>query len=158
MKTYIGIDPGKGGAMAVLHEDGGCQSNIEIHDGNDIMELDLSPNVEVFACIEKAQAMPKQGTVSMFNYGVTYGACLGMLKALCIPYQEIHPMKWKKEFSLVHQDKQASIDMAKKLFPHIAFLFNRKGDQPEPETPGPLFGGSIEEDQPESQKISTGGG
>ena len=37
-------------------------------------------------------------------------------------------MKWKKEFSLVHQDKQASIDMAKKLFPHIDFLFNRKKD------------------------------
>lgn len=33
-----------------------------------------------------------------------------------------------------------------------------RGDQPEPETPGPLFGGSIEEDQLESQKISTGGG
>ncbi|MGA2465524.1 MAG: hypothetical protein ABSH06_14355 [Thermodesulfobacteriota bacterium] len=29
-----------------------------------------------------------------------------------------------------------------------------KGDQPEPGTPGPLFGGSIEEDQPEDQGVT----
>lgn len=134
MKTYIGIDPGATGAMAVLLGDG----RVEIYDREEIFEGEnmvfsflsqaLSPDWETFAAIEKAQAMPKQGTVSMFNYGVNYGRWLQSLDDVGIPYQEIPPANWKKEFSLIHQDKQRSIEVAKNLFPSLSDKLTKKKD------------------------------
>ena len=42
-----------------------------------------------------------------------------MLSALGIPYQLVPPNKWKKEFSLIGKDKQASIVTCRKLFPDV---------------------------------------
>ena len=121
MKVYVGIDPGKTGAVAVLHG----PEDIIFFDTGDSLSLDY---VEVFVCIEKAQAWPDQGVVSMFNYGVEYGKMLGMLKTLNIPFAEIHPNLWKKEFSLFHQPKERSIAVAKQLFPSISDHLTRKKD------------------------------
>jgi hypothetical protein len=123
MKTYVGIDPGKTGAIAILHLDEVCF--IEPQD----LERDpsLIDFIEVFVAIEKAQAMPKQGVVSMFHYGVSYGTMIGILKALRKPYQEISPRTWKKEFSLTN-DKKESVVMAVKLFPGAAGHLKFKKD------------------------------
>lgn len=113
MKVYIGIDPGKKGSVAVL-----CDEFVEfIEMENFLASPYLIEYVEVFVAIEKAQAFPKQGTVSMFNYGKIYGQILGILKTLKIPFQEISPAVWKKEFSLIRKDKRESIQTAAKLFP-----------------------------------------
>jgi len=70
------------------------------------------------AVIEKAQAMPKQGTVSMFRYGVAYGFIRGLLKTMRIPYTLIHPKTWKKEMMPdMGKDKGASILRVQQLFP-----------------------------------------
>ena len=52
----------------------------------------------------------------MFNYGVGYGIYKGILAALDIPFQEVSPIRWKREFSL-DKDKAKSIQAAKQLFP-----------------------------------------
>jgi len=49
------------------------------------------------ATVERAQAMPKQGIVSAFNYGAGYGGLLCVLQALCIEYTLVRPSVWKKE-------------------------------------------------------------
>jgi hypothetical protein len=52
----------------------------------------------------------------MFNYGVGYGAYLGILTALEIPFQEVRPQTWKKAYSL-NSEKSRSIIVAQQLFP-----------------------------------------
>lgn len=119
--NIIGIDPGKEGAIAIL----GSQA-IELRDcpmmGKGIDALGI---VALFAqhkengsfvAIEKAQSMPGQGVVSVFNYGLGYGLYLGVLSALKIPFQEVHPQAWKKEFGLIGKGKDESIRMARQLF------------------------------------------
>lgn len=122
---FIGIDVGKKGAISLLEEDGTHVWTIDCPlIGNDINFNSLSNSIcfvedrKAFCVIEKAQAMPKQGSVSMFNYGTGYGAYLGILSAYKIPYQKVSPRTWKKEFSL-DSDKNKSIIMAKQLFPSV---------------------------------------
>jgi len=76
--------------------------------------------------VEKQQPFPKQGVVSTFRLGVQYGMILGILKALKISYEEIHPKKWQKEMLGSHKKKtrkeikQLSLEKAKALFPQLA--------------------------------------
>jgi crossover junction endodeoxyribonuclease RuvC len=72
-------------------------------------------------CLEKVGAMPGQGVTSMFNFGVSYGYIKGVLEANRIPYQEIPPQRWKKEFGL-NSDKAASVEVCRKLFPDVNLL------------------------------------
>ena len=73
----------------------------------------------VTAVVEKVGARPGQGVTSMFNFGRSAGYIEGVLSALGIPYQLIPPATWKKEFSLIGKDKQASIVTCHKLFPDV---------------------------------------
>ncbi len=127
MKIYVGIDPGKTGCVAKILEDG-----IDFTDAEGVNLKFLGEYLklfcDVFVCIEKAQSMPKQGTVSMFHYGQNYGEYLGMLKAMGIPYQEVRPQVWKKEFGLIHTDKARSTQVAIQLFPQCAHELKRKKD------------------------------
>lgn len=121
----IGIDPGKSGALAVMYID---ENNEPIR--YKVIPFDAAEYRDILAtcvdsrvvcCVEKVGAMPGQGVVSMFNFGHNLGLIEGLLQAYKIPYQLVPPQKWKKEFSL-SGDKQASIDVCKKLFPHINLL------------------------------------
>lgn len=81
------------------------------------------------AFIEHAQAMPKQGGTSMFNFGVGYGLIRGMLVALGIPYTVVHPRVWQKVMLAgVNKDntKAASIIIAKRLFPDVSLRRTEK--------------------------------
>ena len=54
----------------------------------------------------------------MFNFGKSAGFIEGVLTALGIPFQLVTPQRWKKEFTL-HNSKQSSIDVCKRLFPDV---------------------------------------
>lgn len=112
-KIYIGIDPGKDGAMAII--DGENVRIVHASEGYLHKLLDIQG---AFAVVERVSAMPGQGVVSMFHFGVEYGHVLGMLDALQIPYQTVPPRTWKKAFSLTG-DKEKSIETAKRLFPGV---------------------------------------
>lgn len=150
MNVYIGIDPGKTGASAMIDPWGSIlfldAEKIELAAfGESILKF-ISHGPGAFVLLEKAQVMPgsvkrrrfgmpegeqkpiEQGRVGIFNYGINYGGYLGMLKALRIPYAEVHPMTWKKEFSLLHQPKDASRERAIQLFPQVAGDLKRKRD------------------------------
>jgi len=66
--------------------------------------------------IEEAQAMPGQGTRSMFQTGLGMGIWLGVLAALQLPYRRVRPQIWKKAFGL-GKDKEASRLKAMQLYP-----------------------------------------
>lgn len=119
---YIGIDPGKKGAYA-WYTDGVMRvrqwdDNYFAQDMHLLATMDHRP----VACVEKVGAMPGQGTVSMFSFGQSFGFILGVLTAFGIPYQLVPPRKWKAEYGLLNTQKQASVDVAKRLFPEVSFL------------------------------------
>ena len=72
-------------------------------------------------CIEKVGSMTGQGVRSMFTFGQNYGWLRGVLDMGEIPYQEILPKTWKKEFGL-NSDKANSIDVCRRLFPGTSLL------------------------------------
>ena len=128
MKTYIGIDPGKSGALAVLHPDG----RVEIIPFDPVaycMKLSELRLSETVCCVEKVGAMPGQGVVSMFNFGHNYGFIEGVLRATEIPYQLVPPQTWKKEFSL-SSEKAKSIEVCQKLFPNVSLLATPRSRKP----------------------------
>ena len=128
MKTYIGIDPGKSGALALLTEDGQC-TVVPFHESAYITILSAASGPSSVCCLEKVGAMPGQGVVSMFNFGHNLGYIEGLLQAFDIPYQLVPPQTWKKEFC-VTSDKNTSIEVCRKLFPHVSLLPTSRSRKP----------------------------
>lgn len=132
MKTiFIGIDPGKSGGIACIDtEDGICYT--EPYSDKALIDLCSSASrkgQKVVCCLEKVGAMPGQGVVSMFNFGQSVGYIKGVLESFMIPYQEITPQKWKREFSLT-SDKAKSAEVCRKLFPEVSLLATPKCRKP----------------------------
>lgn len=114
---YLGIDPGKKGTMAIIWEWGKIELIPFSVDGyRDMMRQ--CPPMECRCCLERVNAMPKQGVVSMFNFGKNFGFIQGLLTAYFIPYELVTPQKWKKEFQITG-DKNSSIAVCKRLFPDV---------------------------------------
>ena len=128
MKTYIGIDPGKSGALALLTEDGQC-TVVPFQESAYTAILKAASGPSSVCCLEKVGAMPGQGVVSMFNFGHNFGYIEGLLQAFDIPYQLVPPQTWKKEFC-VTSDKNTSIEVCRKLFPHVCLLPTSKSRKP----------------------------
>jgi hypothetical protein len=126
----LGVDPGITGGVAALFTDGTITAfDIPTVDGSvDVDALvrrirELAPRL---AIIERAQAMPKQGVVSVFKYGTAFGA-LCAVTAICeIPTHLVSPRRWKKHFGL-DADKERSRALAIRLWPGCG-LFERKKD------------------------------
>lgn len=130
---WIGIDPGKSGALAVISEDSFGTMAWAIPFGEKNYATELAKYIGLAqvkaVCVEKVNAMPGQGVVSMFNFGHNLGFIEGLLQAYELPYQLVPPQTWKKEFSL-NSDKQRSIEVCQKLFPHVSLLPTDKSRKP----------------------------
>lgn len=116
---YIGVDPGKDGCLAILTDEKGAMPTLVPFDEYAVSEeLRKIAGQPAIACLEHVTAMPKQGSVSMFNFGMNFGFWQGLLTAYKIPFELVRPDKWKKEFSIT-ADKNTSIAVCKRLFPSI---------------------------------------
>ena len=119
---YIGIDPGKNGGIALIEIVFGKVNTVRTAVFSETLLINLLSELqdcEYCKCIlEKVNAMPGQGVVSMFNFGQNFGFIQGVLKAYKIPFELVPPQKWKKEFS-VTSDKNTSIEVCKRLFPNV---------------------------------------
>ena len=115
---YIGIDPGKSGALARIAPDGVIVAPYSPEEYASILAL---AGVEggCVACLEHVGAMPGQGVTSMFSFGENFGFIKGLLTANGVPYELVRPQKWKKEFSITG-DKNSSIEVCKRLFPGVS--------------------------------------
>jgi len=134
MTGIVGIDPGLTGALA-FYVNGEVKAfdmpTVEIQRGKkNKRDLDVQAlvaliqqyrayNPKIRAVIEKAQAMPKQGTSSMFAYGQAYGTVLGILAAMQIPVTKIHPTVWKRKMG-VNAGKDGCRQRASEIFPQFA--------------------------------------
>lgn len=121
--TYVGIDPGKRGGLAVLTPEGAKAWRWpgDITQAADLLrEIRTKHNVRL-AAIEKAASRPGQGVASMFTFGQNFGAWLGMLAALSIPHAIVTPRKWQAAMldAGTGDTKARSLNMARRLFPDV---------------------------------------
>lgn len=131
--TFIGIDPGLGGAIASISPAG----TIELHDcpvlsiGKKIkfnaskMAALLLKYQKTNSCLqvglEKIHSMPGQGVASTFTFGEGFGVWIGILAALSIPHQLINPQTWKTSMMQGEaKTKDASRLVAMRLFPQVS--------------------------------------
>lgn len=140
-KEYLGIDPGKKGALAILKPNGTIQFTVMPNTLKEIItfirRFKLTSNNPI-AILEQSQSMPKQGISSAFNYGVGYGELRGILSTLKVPFVEVKPSQWKKEIlkgkkreskgkkkdgtTKKKDRKDVSIKMCQSLFPNVCLI------------------------------------
>jgi crossover junction endodeoxyribonuclease RuvC len=123
MKAWVGIDPGKLGALALIVEDGRAWAwdwagADKMRDKlEDIMTLDVK-----HVSLERVGARPGQGVVSMFSFGANWGWWHGILDGLKAPYALVTPQTWMKGVV----GKEGAMVAAARLFPEVS-LYGPKG-------------------------------
>lgn len=118
--SYLGIDPGKSGAMAIVDEEGGLVSVCRLKETHhDVWAWLDEHRAEVgFAVLEKVSAMPKQGVSSTFKFGESFGFCQGMLVAAAVRFELVTPQKWQGAMGCRSKgDKNVTKARAQALFP-----------------------------------------
>lgn len=121
--AFMGIDPGKSGAAALLTHD----NKTLIVDWNDTVPSTIRVLREwrhdyniILCTLEKVGAAPGQGVSSMFKFGVGTGIWIGILHCLKIPFTEVAPVTWMKGIvnkKKASNSKQASCESCLRLFP-----------------------------------------
>jgi crossover junction endodeoxyribonuclease RuvC len=124
--SVLGVDPGLDGGLALLGMDGGLIGYIRMPWTETVLRTVDHGVVKAFigdrkpmAYVERAQAMPGQGVVGVFSYGVGFGCLLGILNAYSVGYMLVSPTTWKKAYGIGRQ-KRISCGLAKRLYPEIA--------------------------------------
>ena len=124
--NYIGIDPGKSGAIAIINGDG----SVATAQFSEEAYLDMLTKHSCHrAVVEDVHAMPRQGVTSMFSFGQNKGWILGLLYAFQIPVTLVSPQRWKRYYGL-DTDKQKSILLAKPLYPNACLLATPRCKKP----------------------------
>lgn len=131
MTIIMGIDPGLSGAVAFYFPM--VRDKVAVNDmplaGGEINVSELARMIKVhrptMAVLERVNAMPGQGVVSMFNFGRAYGDVRGVIGALDVPLHLVTPQKWKKHYGLT-SNKDESRLRAIRMFPTVAERFNLK--------------------------------
>lgn len=122
---YIGIDPGKSGAIASMTCARGCSPVVSFikcsdteHELSDFLMGASTPST--FAFIEQVSAMPRQGVSSTFKFGQSYGFLRGLLVAHRIPFETVTPAKWQGFMRCRSGgDKNVTKAAAQRLFPDV---------------------------------------
>ena len=127
----LGVDPGKSGALAFYSpgQDIVYPFDMPVVDG-EVNAAEVARIIREFkpkfAIIERVHAMPKNGAVSMFNFGFAYGSVRGVVSGMNIPTHLVTPTTWKRHYKL-SSDKEGSRWMAINLWPANT-MFGRKKD------------------------------
>lgn len=120
--VYLGVDPGKSGAIAAVWADGlpfGHVKNTE--EDRALCEwLAEAASWQLFAHIEKVHAMPRQGVVSTFKFGESYGSLKMLLASQSVPFEEVTAAKWQGALRCRSKgDKNVTKRKAQELFPTV---------------------------------------
>tara|TARA_B100001996_G_C18581683_1_gene562491 strand:+ start:153 stop:647 length:495 start_codon:yes stop_codon:yes gene_type:complete len=140
----IAIDPGISGSLCFF-DDGKIIDLIEMPsmaegkknkrqvNGSQVYN-EISSRIKNYAkkdikvVIEQVSAMPGQGVTSMFNFGQSFGVLKGICSAMQLSMYFVRPAKWKKYFSLINSEKDASRTKAIEIFPYISKELAKKKD------------------------------
>jgi crossover junction endodeoxyribonuclease RuvC len=130
-----GIDVGLNGAIALFDM---IEGHLEVHD-MPVMEINKKRQVnpqlltnileqhEAPVFIEQVGARPGQGVSSMFNFGKSFGICLGVSAGLKLQTTTVSPVAWQRACK-VEKGKDGNRLRATQTFPNYSNLFARKKD------------------------------
>ena len=132
MTCIMGIDPGIGGGLAVLNE----AKLVDVIDmpvfngrvnGTLIAEY-LDRWEPDYVVVEDSHAMPKQGVVSSFNFGLSTGIVIGAIQGAKYPLIRIASGVWKMQMGMRGKTKSDSRGLAAELWPDFVKSFQRAKD------------------------------
>ena len=130
MKTIIGIDAGKSGAIAWITDGKPCVEKMPdtLQDLWDLIQdirAASSPPLGVgttsaMAYIEQVSSSPQMGVKSAFTFGNGFGHLEMALTAAGIPFERVRPQVWQKAMGCMTKgDKNVSKAKAQELFPQM---------------------------------------
>lgn len=136
-RMVIGIDPGQTGGIAFLSTRYGFRLekaarmpivsrgsrklvhtpllDAALRDALLQLETPIDAGLRIEVVLEQVNAMPKQGSVSGFNFGRMTGAVEGWAMSLKCPVHFVTPAVWKKRMGLT-SEKKLSFDLARLEF------------------------------------------
>ncbi len=128
----IGIDPGLTGGICLRFPTEHCEVfpmpvipkvGIDLQELNKLLRIDTwADSDNILVVIEKVHAMPKQGVVSMFKFGMGYGQLQGLCVGLGYPYILVTPQQWKKTILAGYDwkgNKDSSVAYVKQRYPDV---------------------------------------
>jgi hypothetical protein len=135
MKIYIGIDPGKNGAIAFIPTDAKPWA-VGFKDATDKDIFETVRDATVYADDERVETVAfleqvgpgvfgagkkgRMGVKSAFTFGEGFGKLVMLLTALEIPFERVRPLKWQTAMGCkTGGDKNVSKRRAQELFPEI---------------------------------------
>lgn len=108
-ETYIGIDPGASGGIAVLHSDGGIQAEPMPKTETDLWDfIHDGDTTNVFAIVEQVGGFvggKGQPGSAMFKFGQNYGSVRMALVAAKIPFETVAPQVWQSKLGIQKRSK-----------------------------------------------------
>lgn len=132
--TICGIDPGIGGAIALVSASGVvCHDmpTVEIRGKRHVcpagvrqLLVDAKPDVVV---LEHVQGVQGTGATSAFSFGRSFGLLEGVVAGLQLRHVLVRPQAWTKTLG-VSRDKGQHRAAAQRLWPTQAHLFARVRD------------------------------
>jgi hypothetical protein len=127
---FMGIDPGKSGAIVAMSKEGGILAANTMPETEreicDLFSIASATSIRTHVFIERLQPMPKimRGVVAAFQLGRSYGFLRGILTALQIPFDDVPPQVWQKSMGCLwpakteYKERKAKIrQRAQQLFP-----------------------------------------
>jgi crossover junction endodeoxyribonuclease RuvC len=137
----LGCDPGIRGGIAIVSVDDGAAPQLVDAIDIPVAGAGAKERVHVLAIrdwiathrpqhafIERAQAMPKQGSSSGFKFGRATGSLEAVVACCEIPLTIVEPAIWKRFHQLRGGDKEGARQRALQLFPSAHGLLARKRD------------------------------
>jgi len=117
--TFIGIDPGKTGAIAVLQNDGivfvdlgdtmGRAQPELVHAAVSFVLQDPDGSI---AMIEMPMTVPKESTSTAQKLGISIGEVRMLMTAFNIPYTMVDPRRWKRTVFFGYPEGAGKLDKA----------------------------------------------
>ena len=130
-----GIDPGKNGGIAII-ENGKLLCHYAMPTDNDGVDFNkiawlLKKELPNFVYIELVHAMPKNGAVSMFNFGFSTGGLHGVARALDLVVKTVQPRKWQKTLmGDAKHEKEDTIRFVQEKYPEVNLLATKRSKKP----------------------------
>lgn len=123
-RPVIGIDPGLSGGIAVIEADNVRLEKMPVlvdsktgrrHVCVSKLKEILSASLPAFVVLEKAQPMPRDGSMGSFRYGECFGTISAVVEMLGFECLQVHPATWKTAMQLKGATKDDSRAMATEI-------------------------------------------
>lgn len=143
IEQYVGIDPGTSGCLCTMDRQGKIlrvdRCPVIVLDGKrskktgkigkrtivDVAAMaallkEIASTATTKVMVERVNPMPGEGVSSVWTFASAYWSWLALCAALGIPYDQVHPMTWKKKMLPgSNKNKNASLVKVKAAYPDL---------------------------------------